>query len=495
LTNNDKNMINIDNDLKYLLNQLGTLFNKDKEIIYLIGGAIRDLILNRGSNDLDFATSATMSRIRRIVNPISDGVYEKSPAKGYGTIGVLLKNGIEIEITPFRRVSAQDVDSQAEATGNNRFPAAQSSDPAPVTLDEDLASRDFTFNAIAMDISPAGFGNLYDPCGGAADIERKLLRTPRDPMITFEDDPLRILRAVRFATQFGFEPSPEVTSAIGRILKESIRLKLVAPERVRDEIVKMLLLDSPSRGFLLMHEWGLLEHWLPEVAALSKLEPEPGAHHKNIFAHTLGVLDRAVNTGPRDATFLFAALLHDVGKPAARQLTGDGYTFHRHENIGAQVAVEVCKRLRFSNEEIDRVNDLVLKHHRLSVYTPEWTDSAVRRALHDIGGRYEEILALSRADLTTTQPEFRAAAEARLADFLGRVAGFEIETVLNPKPPIDGHEVMRLLAIEAGAAGGGREVGRAITYLKDLIVAGELAPDDSETARRLVLERAWSKGN
>ncbi|MFA6448541.1 MAG: HD domain-containing protein [bacterium] len=466
--------------LKNTLLQLGDLFIKDNKRIYLIGGAIRDLNLNIELNDLDFATSADPAQIRKIVRPASKGVYDKSPAKGYGTQGVLLKNGVEVEITPFRRVAAPEIE-------------ASPGQDASVTLDEDLASRDFTINAIAMDIAPDRFGEIYDPCGGVEDLNRKLLRTPRAAPATFEDDPLRILRAVRFITQFRLEPDPEIPIAVKKILAESKRLPLVALERVREEIVKMLLLDQPSRGFLLMREWGLLEYWLPEVAALAALEPEPGTHHKDVFAHTMNTLDRASELGPREAPFLLAALLHDVGKPAARRLEPGGYTFHRHENIGSEVAADVCKRLRFSNEDTERAADLTLKHHRLSSYLPEWTDSAVRRALNDLGGRYSEILALSRADLTTSLPEKRAAAEARIDDFLSRVAGFDREVVLNPRSPIDGHEVMKLFGISAGATGGGRDVGRAINYLKDLIVAGELAPGDAETARRLVIERAWEK--
>ncbi len=473
--------ITIPDGLKTMLTAVGAPFGESGERIYLVGGAVRDIILGLEPCDLDFATSASPARIRKLVRSAAKSVYEKSRAKGYGTHGVILKDGTEVEITPFRRVAAPDT------------PAAGKAAPAPVSLEEDLESRDFTVNAVAMDVSPCGFGVLRDPCGGAADLERRSLRTPRRPEETFADDPLRVLRAVRFTVQYGLEPEAALVEAVRGISADPAPLARVATERVRDEIEKMLLLDTPSRGFALMHGWGLMDYWLPEVAALARTAPENGAHHKDLFAHTLEVLDRAAVLGPREASFRLAALLHDSGKPAARTLTGDAYSFHGHEKIGAKVASEACYRLRFSNEDAEAVADIVLKHHRLSAYTREWTDSAVRRALHDLGGRYESILALTRADLTTSLAERREAAQARLDDFLNRVAGFEIENVLNPKPPIDGHEIMGLLGISAGATGGGPDVGRAVEFLKDLIVAGELDPGDAETARKLVAARAWNR--
>ncbi len=464
-------------DMKSLMSIIGAPFYEAGERVFLVGGAVRDLLLGHEPCDLDFATSATPSRIRKLIRSAAETVYEKSRAKGYGTHGVILKDGQELEITPFRRVTAPDADH------------CEGYSSAPVSLEEDLESRDFTVNAMAMDVSPENFGELIDPCGGGSDLARGLLRTPRPPEITLADDPLRVLRAARFTVQFGLDPDAELVAAVRAISVSGAPLGRVAPERVRVELEKMLLLDAPARGFALMHDWGLLEYWLPEVAVLARTAPESGAHHKDLFTHTLAVLDRAADAGPHDAAFRLAALLHDIGKPLARTLTTDGYTFHGHEKIGAEVASKACIRLRFSNDTTEKVADMVRKHHRLSAYEREWTDSAVRRALHDLGGRYTAILALTRADLTTSLAEKREAALARLDDFLARAASLELASVLNPRPPIDGHEIMALLGMTAG----GPDVGRAVEFLKDLVVAGELNPNDTETARKLVAARAWNR--
>lgn len=477
--------IKIQNDLKNSISLIGGLFFNEKERIYLVGGALRDIILGNTPIDLDFTTSAGPDRIKKIVRPAADHVYDKSRAKGYGTQGIRLKNGLEIEITPYRRVAAPEL----PAAG----PGAEA-DGGPITLEEDLASRDFTINAVAMDVCPDRFGEIVDPSGGLEDLKAGRLRTPAPPMRTFEDDPLRALRAARFAAQFGLTPDADLVDAVKKVVRETGRLGRVSPERVRIELEKMLLQREPSRGLIIMEEWGLLSVWLPELERLARFEPAPGSHHKNLFSHTLAVLDAAAELGPPSAPFRFAALLHDIAKPETRRLTDGDYTFYDHEKIGAETASEICGRLKFSNDDTEHVADLVGKHHRLSAYAPDWTDSAVRRALHDLGARYGEIVALSRADITTSSPEKREAALGRVGDFLARVEKLELEAVLNPAPPIDGNEVMELLGIKPGAAGGGPEVGRAVNFLKEKIVSGELAPGDAESARRLVLERAWNTG-
>lgn len=507
--------IKIQNDLKNSISLIGGLFFNEKERIYLVGGALRDIILGNTPIDLDFTTSAGPDRIKKIVRPAADHVYDKSRTKGYGTQGIRLKNGLEIEITPYRRVAAPELPaagpgaeaappsslggekhvlSEVQAPPNKFGGATQEADGGPITLEEDLASRDFTINAVAMDVCPDRFGEIVDPSGGLEDLKTGRLRTPAPPMRTFEDDPLRALRAARFSAQFGLTPDADLVDAVKKVVRETGRLSRVAPERVRIELEKMLAQEKPSRGLILMEEWGLLGVWLPELERLARFEPAPGAHHKNLFSHTLAVLDAAAELGPPSAPFRFAALLHDIAKPETRRLTDGDYTFYDHEKIGAETALEICGRLKFSNDDTEHVADLVRKHHRLSAYAPDWTDSAVRRALHDLGARYAEIVALSRADITTSLPDKREAALGRVGDFLARVEKLELEAVLNPAPPIDGNEVMELLGIKPGAAGGGPEVGRAVNFLKEKIVSGELAPGDAESARRLVLERAWNTG-
>ncbi len=464
------------NDIEVVCRELGELFSRKNERLYLVGGALRDVILGVGTNDLDFTTSAPPAAIRRLVGPVSEHLYDKSRAKGYGTQGVKLKSGVEVEITPFRRCAIPEAGEPCDS------PDVVSG----ITLDEDLRSRDFTVNAMAMDAGPSGFGSIVDPCGGRADLEAGMLRTPGDPLRTFEDDPLRVLRAARFISQFGFEPAAGLAEAVRHVVAETGWLERVAMERVRLEIEKMLMAAEPSRGFRLMRGWGLMGFWLPELERLMDMEPEAGLSHKNLLEHTMLVLDRAAETGPSSIEFRLAALLHDVGKTDARENSGEGYTFRDHDRIGGAIAEEICRRLKFSNDAVSHVADLVRKHHRLSAYEPEWTDSAVRRALNDLGSRYAEILALSRADITTSFPGKREKRMRMLDHFLGRVGKLELDQVLNPKPPINGREIMELLGTTPG-----REVGRAIDYLKKKVIDGELEPDDAETARRMVVERQW----
>lgn len=475
------NIINIaNNDTKNLLIQVGKLFFDEKERIYVVGGALRDIILNKTINDLDFVTSASPGRIRKIVKPIARNVYDKSPAKGYGTQGVILKYGLEIEITPFRKTTLKEYhteDSDTELISN-------------VTLEEDLQSRDFTINAMAANITGDSFGELVDLFDGMGDLEKRRLRTPRRARETFLDDPLRVLRAARFLIEFGLSVDDEIPAAIEYIISGGF-MDRTALERIREELIKLIMQKQPSRGIRLLMEWGVMQYLLPEVVALAELEPEPGAHHKDVFEHTMNVLDNMSEYDNIDAVMLFASLLHDIGKPPVRKLEDGGYSFHEHEKKGAEFAFDICKRLRFSSEETERVVQIVRHHHRLSSYKKEWTDSAVRRVLNELGERYEEILALTRADLTTSIPEKREEADSRLDDFLKRLSGFEIEEVLNPKPPIDGNEVMRLLNITPGTSGGGKDVGSAIKYLKELVVSGDLSSDDAESARMIVTERKW----
>jgi len=446
---------------------VGRLFHDAGESIYLVGGAVRDLLAGGPPQDLDFTTSAPAPKMENIVRRAAKAVYDKSQAKGYGTRGVLLKDGTEVEITPFRRA------------GN---PAGGE----PATLEEDLRSRDFTINAVALNAWPADFGEPADPFGGIGDFNARVLRTPAPPLETFNDDPLRVLRAARFTAKYSMAPAAGLADAITAAVREHGWQARVAPERAREEIVKMLMLEPPSPAFRLLLEWGLLDCWLPEVAALDRLKPEAGADHKDHFEHTMVVLDKAAAAGPADPAFRFAALLHDIGKPAARRLENGKYSFPDHDKTGAGLAREVCGRLRWSNKDTDLVADLVLKHNRLSSYSPEWTDSAVRRALHDLGGVYREVIALSRSDISSASPEKVEQRLARVEHFLARVEALEKEAVLNPKPPLDGNEVMRLLSLKPGPG-----VGRVLDCLKEKIISGELDPRDAETAREIVLSRTW----
>ncbi len=453
---------------------IGKIFQNEGENIYLVGGAVRDIVLGAETADLDFVTSADAAGIKRIMRTASRSIYDVSRAKGHGTQGVIFSDGMEVEITPFRIVGCADNDGSAR----NEKPA----------LEEDLVSRDFTVNAVAADLSPDGFGLLIDPSSGLEDLSKGVLRTPRDPVETIKDDPLRVLRAIRFSTGYDLRPDEKLLSAIKYTVRDTDLLSGIAPERVKMEIEKLLMLPQPSVGVRTMFEWGLVERWIPELAALMELEPEPETHHKDLVGHTMEVLDRAAEFGPKTPRFRIAALLHDVGKPAVRTFTDGAYSFINHDRAGGEFAAEICRRLRFSNEDADYISTLVAKHHRLSAYDDAWTDSAVRRAVNDLGEYFEDIAALTKSDITTGDAELKAARQDRVDHFMTRAAQLDAERYLNPKPPIDGGDIMKILGI-----GPGRRVGEIVSMLKEKIIDGELEPEDAEGAVALV--RRFAKGD
>jgi len=469
-----KNRLVFPSEINKRLVLMGNIFADVGASIYLVGGAVRDIYLGAESADLDFVTSADISTIKRVMRKTSRSMYDVSRAKGHGTQGVIFEDGMEVEITPFR--SAGSVENDVPATKGKP------------TLAEDLVSRDFTVNAVAADLSPDGFGVLFDPCAGLEDLRKGFLRTPRDPVETMKDDPLRVLRAVRFSIGCGLRPDEKLLSAIKYVVEETDLLSRIAPERVKMEIEKLLMLPHPAGGVREMFKWGLVAHWMPELVALMKLEPESDAEHKNMLEHTMEVLDRAAHFGPKTPRFRMAALLHDVGKPAVRTLTDSGYSFINHDRVGGVLAAEICRRLRFSNEDVDYIAFLVSKHHRLSAYDDDWTDSAVRRAVNDLGERFEDVAALTKSDITTGDKELKAAREARADRFKMRAGELDAARYFDPKPPIDGAEIMKLLGI-----GPGPRVGEIINMLKERIIDGELEPNDAEGAIELV--RRFAKGD
>lgn len=458
---------------------LGGLFERVGESLFLVGGAVRDAVLSREKQgDLDFTTSAPAERIGRITRPAATACYDKSRAKGYGTMGVRLKAGIEVEITPFRLCAGVDCADEGQA--------------GVVSLAQDLQGRDFTINAVAMNAAPGSFGIIEDPWGGIADLRNRVLRTPIEPEKTFFDDPLRLVRAVRFAAAFCLRIDERTLETLMRMAAERPGpLDRVAVERVRDELLRMLELAAPSAALDLLRHTGLLAVALPEVQALAGLVPEEGAHHKDVFRHSLRAVDSIRKLpGGDDPILALAALMHDIGKPAARRLEDGKYSFPEHAKIGEKLAATACKRLRLSNEQAGRVCRLALLHHRLSEYAPEWGDAAVRRALNELGADFADFLALARADLTTSNPDRLRERQAALDDFLARVdAIHDAESVLNPRPPIDGNEIMQLLGLKSG----GRDVGRVVDYLKEQIISGALDAADAEAAREMVLSGEWRR--
>ena len=454
-----------------LLERLGARFAAAGLDLYLVGGPVRDAILGRWHDaaDLDFTTNARPEEIQRLVKPLAQHTWDVGIR--FGTIGAHI-DGRDCEITTYRS-EHYDPDS--------RKPEVDFGD----SLDGDLGRRDFTVNAMALSV-PGGV--LVDNFDGVADLQHRVLRTPSTPELSFSDDPLRMMRAARFAAQLGFDVAPEVVAAMTAMAD---RLSIVSAERIRDELMKIVMSDDPRRGLTMLVDTGLAEHVLPELPLL-RLEADEHHHHKDVYEHTLTVLEQAMTletehappSGP-DPVLRLAALLHDIGKPRTRRFEKDGrVSFHHHEVVGARMTKKRMQALRFSNEMIDEVSTLVELHLRFHGYgTGEWTDSAVRRYVRDAGPLLVRLHKLTRAD-STTRNKRRAAALQRAYDHLEERIDVlaEAEELAAIRPDLDGQQIMAILDI-----GPGPDVGAAYKFL--LEVRLDQGPLDPAEAERLL--RAW----
>jgi poly(A) polymerase len=443
-----------------LAKELGERFRLAGHELYLVGGIVRDLLLGnvREEADLDLATDALPRETTRILQGWADRKYLVGVK--YGTVGARRGDRV-LEITTFRKeVYAEE----------HRKPAVTFGDD----VHTDLSRRDFTVNAMAVRLPE---GEFLDPFGGVKDLAAKRLDTPLDPEVSFGDDPLRMLRAARFAAQLEFVPAPRVVEAIGRMRE---RLQIVSAERISDELSKLLLGSTPSKGLELVVSAGLAEEFLPELPAL-QLEQDPVQRHKDVLHHTFAVVERC----EPDLTLRLAALLHDVGKPRTREITPDGVTFHHHEVVGARMARERLTALRYPAHVVDEVAKLVEMHLRFHGYS-EWSDSAVRRYVRDAGPLLDRLNQLTRADCTT-QNRFKAkkleALQDDLEDRIARLA--EEENLDAMRAPLDGDQVMKHLGIPAGPL-----VGKALEHLMELRL--ERGPIDEDEAYRL-LDAWWAE--
>jgi poly(A) polymerase len=449
-----------------VIDELGARFTAAGEEIALVGGPVRDAMLGRLQNDLDFTTSARPEVTERLVKGWADATWDVGRA--FGTIGCR-RGHWQVEITTYR---SEKYDPES------RKPEVDYGD----TLEGDLGRRDFTVNAMAISLSGREF---QDPYGGLVDLAHQVLRTPGRPEDSFSDDPLRMMRAARFAAQLGFTVAPEVVAAMKAMAG---RIEIVSAERVRDELVKLVCAPYPRRGLTLMVETGLADHVLPELPALA-LETDEHHRHKDVYEHTLTVLEQSIDLehrlgGGPDFVSRFAALMHDVGKPRTRKFLGDGtVTFHHHDVVGAKITRKRMRALRFSNDEIDAVSRLVELHLRFHGYgTGEWTDSAVRRYVRDAGDQLERLHILTRAD-STTRNKRKAERLRRAYDHLEeRIAHLaEQEELAALRPDLDGNQIMEILGI-----GPGPEVGRAYKYLMELRM--DRGPMSQEEATEALLD-------
>lgn len=444
---------------------------------YAVGGAVRDALLERPTTDLDVVTvgPGTGRRLAEAVGARLGGrtvhVYDT-----FGTAALRLpeaEGGHVLEFVAARRESYRP---------DSRKPEVEAA-----TLEEDLARRDFTVNALAVALNAERFGNLIDPFGGMIDLVARRLRTPLDPRQTFEDDPLRMLRAARFAAQLDFEIDPEARRALR---EKAPRIAIVSQERITEELNKALLSARPSTAFRVLHEAGLLAHVLPELAALEGVEYVDGHGHKDNLAHTLQVLDQAAAASAdwpeeRRLWLRWAALLHDIAKPETKRFVeGTGWTFHGHEDRGARMVPKLFRRLKLPlDERMEHVRELVRLHHRpVALVDDDVTDSAVRRLLFEAGDRIDDLMALVRADITSKNPQrvrryLRAfdRVEAKFAEVEER------DRLRNFQPPVDGHEIMQTLGVGEGVA-----VGIAKTWIREAILDGRI-PNEHDAAFAFLL--------
>jgi poly(A) polymerase len=434
---------------------LAERFSSAGSALYLVGGSVRDAILGEGATtpDLDLTTDARPDEIERIVSGWADAVW--TVGKRFGTIGAR-KGDLHFEITTHR----------AEAySPDSRKPEVVFGD----SIELDLSRRDFTINAIAIKLPEI---TLIDPFGGTDDLAAKRLRTPLDPVVSFTDDPLRMLRAARFMARFELEPTPELVAA-ERAMHD--RLKIVSAERIRDELDKLVVVGKPSIGLYFTVETGLAGEFLPELPGLA-LEQDPIHRHKDVLAHTLAVVDK---TTP-DRLLRLAALLHDIGKPKTRAFGPEGVTFHHHEVVGARMVRERMTVLRYPGADIDTVSRLVELHLRFHTYRMGWTDRAVRRYVRDAGPLLGRLNELTRCDCTTRDRSKARALGQRMDELEVRIAELrEQEELDSIRPDLDGKEVMEHLGI-----GPSRAVGEALAYLLELRLEEGPLPHD-EVIKRL----------
>lgn len=448
-----------------VLVELGELFHAAGHELALVGGPVRDALLGQPVTDLDLTTSATPDQIESIVADWADAMWDVG--RQFGTIG-LRKGQDQIEITTYRA---------DEYAATSRKPEVSFGD----SLDADLARRDFTVNAMALRLPSLEFVDLH---GGLDDLADRILRTPIGPETSFGDDPLRMMRAVRFVGQLGMELADDVRKAIETMRS---RLGIVSAERIRDELTKLLLSERPVAGLRVFVDTGLADEVLPELPAL-KLEIDEHHRHKDVYEHSLTVLEQAIDLEHRldaqpDLTIRLAALLHDIGKPRTRRfLPGGTVTFHHHDVVGAKMARKRLSKLRFSNETITDVSKLIELHLRFHGYgTGAWTDSAVRRYVRDAGDQLERLHILTRADSTTRNARKAIALQRSYDSLEQRIEHLSHQEELSAlRPDLDGNQIMQILGLQPGP-----EIGEAYRFLMDLRMdRGPLSEADAEAALR-----------
>lgn len=458
-----------------VIDELGLLFGRAGHCLYLVGGSVRDALLGQLGNDLDFTTSASPEQTHELLRSFTPSTWDIG--RDFGTIGAMKKAGgneWQIEVTTFRA----DI-----YRSESRKPEVSFGD----SIDGDLVRRDFTINAMAINI---GTREFVDPYGGLDDLADGVIRTPGTPEASFSDDPLRMMRAARFASRLGFSVAPEVVAAM-RDMAE--RIAIVSAERVQTELTGLLLTDSPREGLDLLVRTGIAEIILPELPAL-RLEVDEHAHHKDVYEHSLTVVDQAIALEKArghqpDIVNRLAALLHDIGKPPTRRFEGSKVTFHHHDVVGAKMATKRLKALTYPSAVVKSVAKLIDLHLRFHGYSDgEWSDAAVRRYVRDAGDELERLHILTRADCTTRNQRKATRLRRAYEELEWRIDELAEQEELNAlRPHLDGTQIMEVLGLKPG-----REVGEAYKFL--LEHRTEHGPLEHDAAVAL-LKQWWAERN
>lgn len=437
------------------LRDLAQQFARRGHVLYLVGGAVRQQLLGQSVNEWDAATDATPQQIELLFREIGArniGVIGKQ----FGTVSATF-DGESLEVTTFRGEQYRD-DSRKPVTTFSH------------TIQEDLARRDFTINAVAFHLTKQ---ELLDPFDGQKDLQAKVVRAVGSPAARFHEDPLRMLRAVRFAVRLGFAIEDETFRAIR---DEKDRTGLLSPERIAQELDKLLLAEQPSRGIRLLVESGLISYILPELIPSIDLEFDP-REHKDIYHHILQVLDQT----PPKLELRWCALLHDIAKPQTRQKIGGEYHFLGHENLGAKIARAVLRRLRYSNDFVTYVTHLVRQHQRIPGYEPDWTDGGVRRFVRDAGEALDDLFHFAQADQTGKNERKNALYRSRRQELRDRIEKLQEEAeIAKIRPPLDGADLMKLFNRPAGPW-----IKPIKEQLLNMVLDGSLGVDDKETAEQI----------
>ncbi|MFQ6113454.1 MAG: CCA tRNA nucleotidyltransferase [bacterium] len=455
----------VDPSKNIILKRISEIAGREDLEVFAVGGFVRDRLLGKNGRDIDFVVIGNGPK------------FAKSVAENLGTRKMTVYEKFGTALVEYRDYKLEFVGARKESyRGDSRKPEV-----VPADLPTDLARRDFTINALALGLNKENFGKILDPFGGLKDLDKKIIRTPLDPVATFKDDPLRIMRAVRFAVELGFEIEPKTKAGMKQMAE---RLKILSQERITDELLKILAASKPSVGFLLMDESDVLKLIFPELMKLKGVEQVDGQHHKDVYYHTLKVLDNVAAVSD-NLNLRFTALVHDIAKPRTKEFKpGKGWSFHNHEEVGARMLPAIGRRLHLPNEMIKYAQKLTRLHLRpIALTEEEVSDSAYRRLLVQAGEHLEDLLTLCRADITSRNPK-RVKQHLKNFDFVvKRLQDVEEKDRMRAfQSPVRGDEIMEVCGLKPGP-----KVGKLKKMIEEAILEGEI-PNEHEAALKYLLK-------